>query len=85
MHKLQTSLLWFPRTPSCEAHCYNILWSDSLPPKPSLTWLGLDPVSYFTYLELKSRNPLGWREVVQLTTIYWFYAADEQWLNYLFI
>ena len=40
-------------------HCYNILRCDSLGRKPSLTWLGFDPVSYSTYLELKGGNPLG--------------------------
>ena len=33
--------------------------------KTSLTWVGIDPASYFPYHELKSLNELGQRKVVQ--------------------
>ena len=60
VHAPATDQLLFPRTASCERRSYIYIytsWCMSLAAmKTSLTWVGIDPASYFTYLELKSLN-----------------------------
>ena len=58
MHQLQTSTCSL--LPQAVRAIVNLLrCDDHCPEKPSLTWLGFDPVSYFTYLELKSLNEIS--------------------------
>ena len=81
-----TSPLVYCRTTCCEGHCST--QGASCPvsrcsEKPSVT-CGIRTYGRF-YFELKRLNRIGKHEDVQLETIYWFSAADEHWLNSLFI